>query len=343
MNPTYFLGVDGGGTKTLALIADADGRIVGAARGPGSNWTEEDPSVPMAVVVDVARDALAAAGLAGDEIGLGVFALAGADWPEDHTRREVILGKADLARDLRVKNDSFAGLRAGTRERYGVVILAGTERNAAVIAPDGREIALGYYATYGGAKTIAAEALDAVVRAEAGLGPPTALTAIVLELLGFDTVEGMFRAALGGRIPEADRLRLCPPVFEAAAASDAVAAGILIKQAQALSGYAIALARRCGMLELAFDVVLSGSVFKGVGPLLIETITREIARVAPRARVVRTAFEPVVGSLLLAYDAAGIDVTGAILENVAATLPGAPFFDTQDGRGYRPMQRLSRI
>ena len=188
-----------------------------------------------------------------------------------------------------------------------------------------------------------ADAVDAVVRAEAGLGPPTALTAIVLELLGFDTVEGMFRAALGGRIPEADRLRLCPPVFEAAAASDAVAAGILIKQAQALSGYAIALARRCGMLELAFDVVLSGSVFKGVGPLLIETITREIARVAPRARVIRPAFEPVVGSLLLAYDAAGIDVTGAILENVAATLPGAPFFDTQDGRGYRPMQRLSGI
>lgn len=339
MKPVYFLGVDGGGTKTVAIVGEASGRIVGAARGPGSNWTEEDPSEPMAVVVAVTRAALKEAGLAGDEIELGIFALAGADWPEDHIRREVILGKAGLARDLRVKNDSFAGLRAGTRERFGVVILAGTERNAAVIAPDGREIALGYYATYGGAKTIAAEALDAVVRAEAGLGPPTALTSIALEMLGFDTVEGMFRASLGGRIPEGDRLRLCPVVFEAAAADDPVAAAILIKQALALSGYAIALARRCDMLDLAFDLVLSGSVFKGVGPLLVDTITREIARVAPRARVVRPAFEPVIGSLLLAYDAAGIDVTETILANVAATLPGASFFDTQDGRGYRPMGR----
>lgn len=339
MNPDYFLGVDGGGTKTLALIADADGRIVGAARGPGSNWTEEDPSVPMTVIVDVTRSALAEAGVTGDRITLGVFALAGADWPEDHTRREVILRQAGLARELRVKNDSFAGLRAGTREKYGVVVLAGTERNAAVIAPDGREIALGFYATYGGAKTIAAEALDAVVRAEAGLGPPTALTSIALSTLGFDTVEAMFRAGLGGRIPEADRLRLCPPVFAAAAVGDGVAGDILIKQAQALSGYAIALARRCGMLDLAFNVVLSGSVFKGVGPLLIETITREIARVAPRARVIRPAFEPVVGSLLLAYDAAGTDVTEALLANIAATLPGASFFDTLDGRGYRPMGR----
>lgn len=339
MKPVYFLGVDGGGTKTVAIVGEASGRIVGAARGPGSNWTEEDPSEPMAVVVAVTRAALKEAGLAGDEIELGIFALAGADWPEDHIRREVILGKAGLARDLTVKNDSFAGLRAGTRERFGVVILAGTERNAAVIAPDGREIALGYYATHGGAKTIAAEALDAVVRAEAGLGPPTALTSIALEMLGFDTVEGMFRASLGGRIPEADRLRLCPAVFEAAAADDPVAGAILVKQALALSGYAIALARRCDMLDLAFDLVLSGSVFKGVGSLLVDTITREIARAAPRARVVRPAFEPVIGSLLLAYDAAGIDVTETILANVAATLPGASFFDTQDGRGYRPMGR----
>ena len=177
------------------------------------------------------------------------------------------------------------------------------------------------------------------MRAEADLGPPTALTSVALSTLGFDTVERMFRAALGGRIPEADRLRLCPPVFVAAAAGDGVAGDILVKQAQALSGYAIALARRCGMLDLAFDVVLSGSVFKGVGPLLIDTITREIAREAPRARVVRPAFEPVIGSLLLAYDAAGIDVTEMILANMAATLPGAPFFDTLDGRGYRPMGR----
>ena len=32
MLPLYYLGVDGGGTKTVAVIADAAGHIVGASR-----------------------------------------------------------------------------------------------------------------------------------------------------------------------------------------------------------------------------------------------------------------------------------------------------------------------
>jgi hypothetical protein len=44
--------------------------------------------------------------------------------------------------------------------------------------------------------------------------------------------------------------------------------------------------------------------------------------------VVRTAYEPVVGSLLLAYDALGISTSPALLERLTASLPGAEFFAT---------------
>ena len=63
--PEFVLGVDGGTTKTIALVADLNGNILGAARGGGSNWTGLDVEVPMSVVIDVVRDALRQAGFAG--------------------------------------------------------------------------------------------------------------------------------------------------------------------------------------------------------------------------------------------------------------------------------------
>lgn len=327
----YVLGVDGGTTKTIALIADDQGRILGAARGGGSNWTGEDVEIPMAVVADTARQALAQCGLTGAPVELGVFTLAGADWPEDHTRREAVLGRSGIARRVMVKNDSFGGLRAGTREPYGMVLAVGTGMNAAVITPEGQEWAFGYYETFGGASTLMQHAFEAALRAEDGRGQPTLLTRLVLDRLGFHTVEAMLRAYILHQIERRHLFTIAPLVFEAALAGDAVAADILIRQGQGLAEYVTAMARRFHMQPLAFDVVLAGSVFKGDGPLLVDTITQQIHQVAPRARIVRARFEPVVGSVLLAYDALDIPVTEEMVARLAETVPGEDFFDTRSG------------
>jgi N-acetylglucosamine kinase-like BadF-type ATPase len=112
----------------------------------------------------------------------------------DHARREDFLRGARLARQLTVKNDAFAGMRAGLRKPYGMVLAAGTGMNAAVITPDGDEWAFGYYDTLGGAGAIARAAFVAVLRAEDGRGQPTLLTQMLLEHLGCPTVEAMLRA-----------------------------------------------------------------------------------------------------------------------------------------------------
>lgn len=325
----HVLGVDGGTTKTIAIIADAHGRILGAARGGGSNWSGEDVEIPMAVVAETARQVLAQCGLTGEDIDLGVFTLAGADWPEDHTRREAVLSRAGIARRVQVKNDSFGGLRAGTREPYGMVLAVGTGMNAAVISPEGQAWAFGYYETFGGAATLMQHAFEAVLRAEDGRGQPTLLTRLVLERLSFPTVEAMLRAYILHQIERWRLFTIAPLVFEAALAGDGVAAAILVRQGQGLAEYITAMAQRFHMQALAFDVVLAGSVFKGAGPLLVDTITQEIHRVAPLACIVRARFEPVVGSVLLAYDALNIPVTEEMYARLAETVPGDDFFDTR--------------
>jgi hypothetical protein len=120
-------------------------------------------------------------------------------------------------------------------------------------------------------------------------------------------------------------------VFEAADAGDGVAVEIVVKHGQALAEYATAAIHRFGMQELAFDVVLSGSLFKGQGPLLIDTVTRAIQCVASRAQITRTQLEPAVGGVLLAYDALGIAVTDDMYENLKRTTPDPALFSTVEG------------
>jgi len=334
----WVVGVDGGTTKTIALAADGEGHIVGAARGPGSNWTGDDVEAPMMIVLDTVRKALRAAGRLGDAVTLAMFCLAGADWPEDHTRRHAVLARSGIARQVCVKNDTFASLRAGTRLPYGIAIAAGTGSNTAVVASDGREWAYGYYVTEGnGASEIAEQALRALLRADDGRDPPTILTAMVLDKLGYPTVEALLRARVAGRVERSRLLALCPLVFAAAEQGDAAAADILVRHGRALAEYAVALARRFDMLRLEFDVVLAGSLFKGQGPLLINTVTQAIHVVIPRARIVRARFEPAVGAVLLAYDALGLSPSDEVYANLARTVPPPSFFDTAEGDGYRPV------
>lgn len=328
---SFVIGVDGGTTKTIALVADDRGRILGAARGGGSNWSGPDAEIPMAVVIATVQESLRCASLQADAVDLAVFGLAGADWPEDYERRHVILERAGLARRVSVKNDSFVSLRAGTSQPYGVVVAAGTGVNAAAIAPDGREWAFGYYVDGGGGGYLGGEAMRAVLRADDGRGQPTILTTAVLNQLGYPTAEAMLRARVAKEIGWEQISALCPLVFAAAEAGDEVARAVLIKEGEILAEYAAALIRRFEMQELEFDVVLNGGVFKGQGSLLIQTVAQAIQRVAPRVHIVRARYEPAVGGLLLAYDALGLVVGNEMGHNLARTMPDAQFFSTIAG------------
>jgi N-acetylglucosamine kinase-like BadF-type ATPase len=335
----YVVGVDGGTTKTIALIGDGEGRIISAARGGGSNWTGEDVEIPMAVVVETVQEALQKANLSGEDIETGVFTLAGADWPEDHTRREAVLRQAGIARKVIVKNDSFGGLRAGLSRPYGMVLAVGTGMNAAVITPDGTEWAFGYYETFGGSGTIARDTFEALLRAEDGRGQPTSLTRAVLERLEFPTVEALLRASILRQIDYGKFYSITPLVFEQALAGDPIAVGIIVRQGKGLAEYVTAMARRFDMTRLEFEVVLAGSVFKGVGPLLIDTIVQEVHQVAPYAKAVRARFEPAVGSVLLALDALDIDVNDMVYSKLAQTTPEPAFFDTAKGSRPTPIRQ----
>ena len=305
------LAVDGGNSKAeLALVA-ADGRLLGAARGPSISHQAVGLDQGMANLEALAEKAAVASKAAatrrpGPLAELGVFCLAGADYPSDIRLLTHALENLGLVERVVVLNDTFAALRAGTHRPWGVVLICGHGINGAAIAPDGRSArfdALGMISgDWGGATAVGEAGLAAAVRAHDGRGPATSLERLVPAHFKVRSTSALTRALYLERIPEARLTELCPVVFRAAGDGDIVARGILIRLADELVAMAGALIRRLRMTELDPEVVLGGGVFKADDPAFYARIEAGVRAVAPRAAIVRLTAPPVLGAALLGLD-----------------------------------------
>ncbi len=318
------LGVDGGNTKTVGLVAGRDGAILGAGRS-GNSDLYNAPSVDAALasVAAAATQALSAAGASAADVDAACFSLAGADWAEDFALlRQELPARIGLTSEPLVVNDAVGPIRAGTPDGVGTAVVCGTYgvssgRNAA-----GEVFHLGFWPDSCGARPLAREALAAVWRADLGYGPETSLTRRALETYAVPDPLGLLHELTrrGGRGAEAVD-RLAPAVLDEADAGDKVAAAIVAGQGRILGDQTQACAERVGLAGGEFPVVLAGGVFRHPSRLLAEALMQRI----PGGRAVRAAHEPAVGALLFAFDRAGIAADEALLR---ATAPPAATYAT---------------
>ncbi len=315
----YILGVDGGASKTLAVLADETGEVHGVGR--AGNGNHQGPAGLAGALTEIRTAIDQAQNTAGGiEIDAAYFCLAGADLPEDFTLLRPVLEEQHFARQIDLHNDSIAALRSGSDNPNAVTVIVGSGTNAAGRNARGEEIrlaALGWYSgDQGGGGDIARKAVWSVARAQDGRGQRTALEALVLGALGVADADAMIRRFYLEGISDGEVRALAPLVFKAANAGDPVARDIVIGQAQEVAVTATALLRRLDLLETEADVVLGGSIFKGEGNLLMDTIRRELGKSAPLARIVRPEVEPVIGALFCGMDMLAIPVNGTVRATV---------------------------
>ncbi len=312
--PGGVLAVDAGNTKTDVAIVDADGRVVGAARGGGFR----PPAVGVARAVDELAGAVArAARRAGHDPAAGgrplvelvSACLANADLPvEEEALRAAVHGRG-WGRSTRVANDTFAVLRCGVEEPCGVAVVCGAGINCAGLLPDGRTArfaAVGRISgDWGGGAHLAEEALWWAARAADGRGEPTALAARLPAHFGLGSMDALIEALHLGRIAPGERHRLAPVLFRVADEGDPVACRIVSRQAEEVVAMAVVALDRLGLLARPAPVVLGGSVLAAGHRLLLDAVVDGLAARAPRAvpRVVTA--PPVLGAGLLGLDRLG--------------------------------------
>ena len=306
--PQYFLGIDIGGTKSHALIADEQGRILGFGSGGAGNYESVGYPGLQARLHQIVEDALSSADLLADHIAGAGFGIAGYDWPSELPPILEVIKTLGLTAPIHVTNDSIIGLLAGASEGWGVVVVAGTSNNCRGWDRDrreGRTTGNSAMGEYGGAGELVAQAVRAVAAEWTLRGPPTSLTETFIGLAGAaslpDLLEGL---ALQDYQAEAD---WAPAIFrDALEKEDRVARDLIAWAGRELGSLAVGVIRQLGFEAQVFEVVMVGGLYAG-GPLLLDPFKESILAVAPNAQFVRLSAPPAVGGVLLGMEEAGFN------------------------------------
>jgi N-acetylglucosamine kinase-like BadF-type ATPase len=302
-----FLGVDIGGSKSQALIADEEGQILGLGEGGPGNYEVVGWDGLRRTLHAVVGQALASAHVDRAQIAGAGFGVAGYDWPGERAPTLEAIDSLGLQARYELVNDATIGLLAGASNGWGVVLVAGTSNNCRGRDQEGREGRVTgcgpSFGEYGGASEVVARAVQAIARTWTLRGPETHLTGAFCELVGaasaVDLLEGL---ALGHYHLSAAE---APLVFQVADGDDAVAQEIIRWAGRELGSLATGVIRQLRFEDLDFEVILAGSMFEG-GPMLLESMRAEIHAVAPRARPVRLNAPPAVGGVLLGMEQVGL-------------------------------------
>jgi N-acetylglucosamine kinase-like BadF-type ATPase len=305
------LAIDGGNSKTDAALIGWDGTVLAALRGPGASHEGHGVDGAMRRLGELV---LAVADKAGID-GSGVIAshvsacLAGADLPEEEEALTAALLAGGWSQTAVAVNDTFAVLRGGVDEPWGVAVTCGAGINCVAVAPSGavaRYLALGTLTgDWGGGWGVAAAVMWHAMRGWDGRGTATALGAAVADHFGLPSIRDVAVAVHKGDLGESDLHRLTSVLFAVAADGDQVARSLVDRQAAEICVMAAAAMRQLKMAPAGVPVVLGGGLLESRDPLLLAAVDRHLAAAAPGAATRVLDVPPVAGAALLGLDYVG--------------------------------------
>ncbi|MGP0031755.1 MAG: N-acetylglucosamine kinase [Acidimicrobiales bacterium] len=314
-DPPALLALDGGASKTDALLVTRRGDVLGRARTGPSNHQMVGLEAAMDAVGAAVAAALADAGIddpPAPVCELGVYCLAGIDLPIDEERLAPAIAHRGWTGSDLLRNDTFAVSRAGTSSRWGIGVVCGSGLNCAGVGPDGTPVRFPSLAELSGdfapgGAWLGVRALGLALRATDGRGSPTLLSSRVPAHFDLPDAEAVLTAVYTGDLAYGRLFDLAPVLLEAASQGDAPArqaADILADEVVAL---VVAAAARLGVTDQSVEVVLGGGVFKTGDDGFHARVAEGIHAVVPRAVLRYLTAPPVLGAALLGLDALGVD------------------------------------
>ncbi len=268
----YYLGIDGGGTKTRCLLADETTVLAKAMTG-GSNIVRLGEMQAREALHTAIRQACANAKISPDQIRAVCIGAAGAARPEIAAKIRSIL--AELIPDISLTNievvgDTVIALEAAFSAGPGVIAIAGTGSIVYGRDAEGHTARAGGWgfalSDEGSGHWIGRRAISAVLNAR-DQGLETTLTSLVLQAWKLTTLDELVQQA--NSTPPPDFPRLFPIVLRAADEADAIARDLLADAGAELAALAAIVVRRLAphaplpMLPVAMlPVAMTGSVFR---------------------------------------------------------------------------------
>ncbi|MFN8513114.1 MAG: BadF/BadG/BcrA/BcrD ATPase family protein [Chloroflexia bacterium] len=274
------LGLNAGGTRTVALLAEAgSGAVLGrGVGGPGNIRAVGAGRATEAVAAAIAA-AFADAGREQGPVAAVAIGAAGAARPDDRAAVEDCLRAVIAAGRYAVTNDAAIALRAAVPSGPAVLLIAGTGSIGYGRAADGREVRAGGWGYLldddGSAYAVGLAGLSAVLRAHDGRRPQTALRGVLLAAAGLAAPEEIVGWVYRQPTPRDEIAALAPVVADAARAGDEVAVGIVAAAGEALGTLAVAVLRQLDAAAgAAIPLVTDGGFLHASEDLLLPPLLR---------------------------------------------------------------------
>ncbi len=302
--PDLVLGIDGGGTTTICLLAEkASGKVLGRGVGGPSNIQAVGVDGGLRALDDAIERAFQAAALPRAKVGSICLGLAGVDRQEG---LDVIHGwakRGSVAEKVSVSNDATLLLAAGTPDGWGLAVIAGTGSIAFVKTPEGilgRCGGWGYLlGDEGSAYMLTVAALRAACRSFDGISPPTKLVDAFVKRMNLSAAPDLIPAVYRGPWDRSAIAGMAPLVLELAEAGDAVSAEIVRTQARELSLTAAGAVSANGLPKAGLPVALAGGVLTN-SELYRRHFLDGLREAGINAGAVQLVTEPAVGAVVLA-------------------------------------------
>jgi N-acetylglucosamine kinase-like BadF-type ATPase len=300
-NGNYFLGFDGGGTKTDCILVDADGNILARATAGASNPLRAGYAKAWFTLSDAADVVLERHHIKANNIR-GIYAGIGGAGRESVARRlSTFLENAFPEAAVHVTTDLEITLQAAVGDGEGIILVVGTGSGAYGRDANGKIARAGgrgpWFSDEGSAFDIGRRALAAVVRAEEGRGEKTALSEQVLKWLGCND----WNRVLDWVVKNPDDVfpRIFPLVGQLGDKGDSISRDILANAAESLAELARSVIERLDMKDRAVPIAKAGGTI-GRSKYFDAAIDAGLARVAPRAHIVTLQEKPAEAAAKLA-------------------------------------------
>jgi glucosamine kinase len=301
----YYLGIDGGGTKTTCAVGDEAKTLATATAGP-SNIVRVGEARARESLQQAVRQACASAGITPAQVKRTCVGGSGAVRPELAATVRDILGEV-LSSPVDVVGDMEIALEAAFGSGPGVIVIAGTgsisygrDQRGNTARAGGWGFAIG---DEGSAHWIGREAIRAILRTSDRASdeksfPGSNLAAALYKTWGVRSLDDL--AHLANAVPPPDFASLFPTV---AASKDGLALEVLSSAGLELAQIAAAVIRRLFPTSAVKTVPIAmiGSVFRHAARVK-ESFYNELRRIDPSVEISPTMVEPVEGALRMARE-----------------------------------------
>ncbi len=309
----YFIGIDGGGSKTTAVVADESGSIAASANGGSINFYSNPLEATRRNMADILLEIQRETGISSFEGAfIGMSALSGRATQQELS---AFTHGVICADSVQMDSDLFIALEAMHTLEPCAVAISGT--GSMVIARDGsgsitRAGGWGYIlGDEGSGYAMSLAAIRAAVRAGEGAAPKTQLSE---RLLGFSNVSCFDELIDVFYNPPADRASIAaflPVVRECAQEGDAVAREIIVDAAKDFSLTALALLKKYSS-DIA--VGLWGGAFEHT-PIYRDTFIGCLSEKGfHNASLLK--YPPQIGAVFAAYKLCNVPVTDEMLMSI---------------------------